>query len=449
MESQRGEDDLTQHLDIVHQRANRLSDAATRMEQTQRQEVEERVLELRKVLDELRDMEERLLQRNQQLSSAYQSAQDLCRQYQEVFDLAPDAYLITDCSGTIEAVNPTAVAVFRCHKDELLGRSLKSLVAPHHQETFQTKLRLVNPMRREREWEVCLQRPTGEWFDAAVTIAANRNESGEVDRLYWLVRDSTVRKQAEEQVREVQIQNVKLAESERVKQQFIATVSHELRTPMNAILGFSDLLLRRFHQQYDPQQINLIERIFNNGKHLLSLIEQMLDLTKLRDNSLQLNSQSFDLVELVLDAAKEIRPLATRKNLTLEVDVGEIPIPVTNDRIRLRQVIMNLLSNAVKFTNAGTVRIAAEKVSDDRVLITVSDTGIGIDPEHHSQIFREFWQIDQSLNRQYGGTGLGLAISAGLVKLMQGKITVESQLGQGAMFRVELPSQPKARLEVL
>jgi signal transduction histidine kinase len=254
---------------------------------------------------------------------------------------------------------------------------------------------------------------------------------------------------------------VELVESDRIKQQFMATVSHELRTPMNAILGFSDLLLRRFHQQYDPQQINMIERIFNNGKHLLSLIENLLDVSKLRENNLQLRNQEFDLVELVLEAGKEIRPLATRKNLDLQVEVGQVPIPVTNDRVRLRQVMMNLLSNAVKFSDQGVIRIEVQQVADDRISITVSDTGIGIDPAHHSQVFREFWQVEQSLNRSYGGTGLGLAISAGLVKLMGGTITVESDLGQGAVFRVELPAHvqspqssqspqsPQSKVEVL
>jgi signal transduction histidine kinase len=192
----------------------------------------------------------------------------------------------------------------------------------------------------------------------------------------------------------------------------------------------------------------MIERIFNNGKHLLSLIEDLLDISKLREKSLQLHYQNFDLVELMLEVAKEIRPLATRKNLDLQVEAENAPVLIVNDHARLRQVLMNLLSNAVKFTNQGEVRIKAQQLSDDRVSITVSDTGIGIDPVHHSRIFREFWQVDQSLNRQHGGVGLGLAISAGLVKLMQGTITVESELGQGAVFRVELPAQPKSKVEV-
>lgn len=449
MECQHGEDDLTQHLNIVHQQADRLDHVASELSDTQRQQFEARLLELRQVLGELRTTEERLIQEHQALSSAYASVQDLCKQYQEIFDLAPDAYLITDCNGQIEAANPTALSVFRCRREDLVGRSIASLVAPHHQNLFQTKLKQVNPTRREREWEVCLQRPTAEWFDAAVTIAANCDGTGKMNRLYWLVRDVTVRKEAEEQLRRVQIQNVELVESQRLKQQFIATVSHELRTPMNAILGFSDLLLRRFHEQYDPQQISMIERIFSNGKQLLGLIENLLDMSKLRENNLQLHCQDFDLVALVLEAAKEIRPLAIRKNLDLQVEAGEIPISIVNDRDRLRQVIMNLLSNAVKFTSSGSIRIEVQQLADNRVSITVSDTGIGIDPANHEKIFQEFWQVDRSLNRQYGGTGLGLTISTGLVKLMQGEITVASELGQGAVFRIELPNQPETEVETI
>jgi PAS domain S-box-containing protein len=437
---------LGQHLqkvcheaEKIYQNADQASDSLVGAQSP----LQDRVMQLRDALEALRTAEESLLEEKAELMTAHESTLNTCKHYQEIFEQAPDGYLITDRLGVIQEANQAAARLLESTPEALLRQPLSNFVVESYRKTFQLKVNQVTAVRQEREWEVKLQRQNGEPFDAAFTISVKHDEMGRITALYWLLRDATVRKKAEEHLRQVQIQNIQIVEADRVKQQFISTVSHELRTPMNSILGFSDLLLRRFHEQSDPQQLSMIERIFRNSRHLLMLIEEMLDLSKLKTNHLELKIESCDLAEIVQTTANEIRPLALRKNVELQVEVGQAPLMVLNDRTRLKQILMNLLSNAVKFTNIGRICLKVQKLSDEQVLLVLSDTGIGIAPEHQPCIFQEFWQANQSLSRQQGGIGLGLAITGGLIRLMGGTIAVESQLGQGSTFRVELPYQVK------
>jgi signal transduction histidine kinase len=216
-------------------------------------------------------------------------------------------------------------------------------------------------------------------------------------------------------------------------------MSHELRTPMNAIIGFSQLMLRKRQNPLTPQQVDMMERILNNGKHLLTLINEILDLSKIEAGRLDLKLEAFNLVTLVSSTIEEIRSLADEKHLALQVHTDLQNQNAINDSFRLRQILVNLLSNAIKFTDTGTVEVEVKEASPDRIVFTVKDTGIGIAPDELEHIFEEFRQVDQSLTKRYPGTGLGLAITKSLVELMKGTITVESQLGQGSTFRIELP----------
>jgi signal transduction histidine kinase len=201
-----------------------------------------------------------------------------------------------------------------------------------------------------------------------------------------------------------------LVESDRIKTQFMGMMSHELRTPMNAILGFSELLLRRFRQYSDFQHITLVERIFENGRHLLAIIEDMLDFSKLKTNRLELQLEQFDLADLAIVITDELSSLAGQKALDLRICLTPSSIPVNNDPARVRQILVNLLSNAIKFTDTGSVLLEIWEIPRERVAIAVSDTGCGIDPVDQAHIFQEFWQVNQSRTRQHSGTGLGLAI---------------------------------------
>jgi signal transduction histidine kinase len=248
----------------------------------------------------------------------------------------------------------------------------------------------------------------------------------------------------ESQRQQVQLQNLQLLEAARLKSQFLATMSHELRTPMNAVIGFSQLLLRQRQNPLTPQQVDMLERILNNGKHLLTLINEILDLSKIEAGRLELKLETFNLATLVSATTEELRSLADEKHLTLQVHADLQNPNVINDSVRMRQVLVNLLSNAIKFTETGSVQLEVKEISPERLVLTLKDTGIGIAQDDLDHIFEEFRQIDQTTTRKYSGTGLGLAITKLLVHLMQGTITVESEVGQGSTFRIELPRAVQA-----
>ncbi|MBH8574158.1 response regulator [Nostocaceae cyanobacterium CENA369] len=245
----------------------------------------------------------------------------------------------------------------------------------------------------------------------------------------------------ERQRQQIQLQNLKLLEASRLKSQFLATMSHELRTPMNAIIGFSQILLRPKFAQLTHQQTDMVERILNNGKHLLMLLNEVLDFSKLEAGRLELKSELFDLTKIINTIVAEMRSLAEAKKLSLLVQINlENPL-LFNDPVRMRQILVNLLSNAIKFTESGSIWIEVKEISGNRVAIAVRDTGIGIAPKDFKHIFEAFRQVDQSITRKYPGTGLGLAIIDSLVGMMGGKIFLESQLGAGSMFKIEIPRQ--------
>jgi signal transduction histidine kinase/DNA-binding NarL/FixJ family response regulator len=247
----------------------------------------------------------------------------------------------------------------------------------------------------------------------------------------------------ENQRQQIQIQNGRLLEAAQMKSQFLATMSHELRTPMNAIIGFSQLLLRQ-HRLADAQA-DMVRRILNNGKHLLALINDILDLSRIEAGRLELKLEKFRLADLLNATTDELRSLADQKHLVLTSQANLSNPYVINDSGRLRQVIVNLLSNAIKFTDTGTVQLDVREVDADRLAITVQDTGIGIAAAEIPRIFEEFRQIDQTMTRRHAGTGLGLAITRWLVQMMGGTITVTSELGSGSTFRIDLPRAIQAK----
>jgi signal transduction histidine kinase/DNA-binding response OmpR family regulator len=248
----------------------------------------------------------------------------------------------------------------------------------------------------------------------------------------------------EKQREQIHLQNLQLLEAAKLKSQFLATVSHELRTPMNAVIGFSQLLLRQMKNnssdsQFSPEQMSMLERIFHNGKHLLALINDILDLSKIEAGKMALQPQQLNLEVLVKDTSEELRLLAEEKQIDLQVITNLSNSIIINDKHRLKQVLMNLISNAIKFTSVGKVQVEVFEVNAMRLIIRVTDTGIGIAEEHLKNIFDEFWQVDQSMSKTHYGTGLGLAIIKSLVELMKGTVNVTSELGKGSCFQVEIP----------
>ncbi len=239
----------------------------------------------------------------------------------------------------------------------------------------------------------------------------------------------------------IQDQNLKLLEAYRVKSEFLATMSHELRTPLNAILGFSQILDSQSKGPLNAHQAEMVKRVFTNGKNLLNLVNDILDLSKLEAQRLTLTPTAIDLHGLVQATLSDLRSLADAKALVLASTLDLSNPIVVNDGHRLRQVLTNLVSNAIKFTDIGQVQVTLSEGKPGFITLTVQDTGIGIAEAQLPQIFEAFRQGDQTIRRQRPGTGLGLAIVHSLITIMGGTIAVTSQLGQGTTFAVTLPRQ--------
>jgi signal transduction histidine kinase/DNA-binding response OmpR family regulator/uncharacterized membrane protein affecting hemolysin expression len=231
-------------------------------------------------------------------------------------------------------------------------------------------------------------------------------------------------------------------EANRAKSQFLANMSHELRTPLNAVIGITEMLMEDAEEFGQDDFIEPLERISRAGKHLLNLINEILDLSKIEAGKFEMHIESFDLPGLIDEATTTVSPLAEKNGNELTVDCPDDLGVVSADQTRMRQIILNLLSNACKFTENGRVSLVARAEPDDQnpfVSIAVTDTGIGLSPEQIDRLFEEFSQADSSTTRRFGGTGLGLAISRHLARMMGGDIAVESALGEGATFTLRLP----------
>ncbi len=238
--------------------------------------------------------------------------------------------------------------------------------------------------------------------------------------------------------KELENKNELLETANKHKSQFLANVSHELRTPLNSIIGFTRLVLRRTEGQIAPLQKENLQKVVISSEHLLSLINGLLDLSKIEAGRMEVFSETFKLEEVVRVATVTVEPMLKSGRVRLVTDIAADIPSVKTDREKLKQVVLNLLSNSAKFTEEGEIRVAAWNVNGT-VKLAVSDTGIGMKKEALAYIFDEFRQVDMSTTRKYGGTGLGLAIVKRLTNLLGGEIEVESEEGKGSKFTITLP----------
>ena len=282
----------------------------------------------------------------------------------------------------------------------------------------------------------------GHYLDMSSKLVLIRGEEGEPDLVLFIMRDITDRKKTIKELEEAKEQAV---ESDQLKSAFLANMSHEIRTPMNSIIGFSNLLNQSGLKE-ELREI-YVQRIISNSELLLTLISDIIDLAKIESGQLTIIFGRLNISELIIDMEQYAHDEAVRLQKDqieiktfLEVDDCEIE----TDVIRIAQVLKNLINNAVKFTEQGRIEIGCQVgESDDLISFYVKDTGIGISPEHFNVIFDQFRQLDGSNTRKFGGTGLGLAICKNLVKLMGGRIWLESEPGEGTTFYVELPVKAK------
>ncbi len=237
---------------------------------------------------------------------------------------------------------------------------------------------------------------------------------------------------------EIEDKGHQLEVASRHKSQFLANMSHELRTPLNAILGYTELILDGIYGEAPEKMRGVLERVQANGKHLLGLINDVLDLSKIEAGQLTLSLSDYSLTNLVQGVYVAVEPLASKKNLALTTKIAPSLPGGHGDERRLAQVLLNLVGNAIKFTDKGEVAIEAS-LSNGSFRLAVRDSGPGIAAADQAKIFEEFQQVDNTSTREKGGTGLGLAISKRIVEMHGGRISVESQLGKGSTFTIKLP----------
>ena len=275
-------------------------------------------------------------------------------------------------------------------------------------------------------------------------LIVNRKAPGEfapdvIELLRTFAAQSALAIQNAQLFQEIEEKSRQLEIADRHKSEFLASMSHELRTPLNAVIGFSEVLLDRMFGELNPKQDEYLQDILSSGRHLLSLINDILDLAKIEAGRMELEVADFHLPQAIDNAITLIRERAARRAITLEIEIDPRLGEIKGDERKVKQVLLNLLSNAIKFTpEGGRVGVQAG-LADGFAEISVVDTGVGIAPEDHEVVFEEFRQVGSDYAKKNEGTGLGLTLARRFVELHGGKIWVKSQLGHGATFTFTLP----------
>lgn len=296
---------------------------------------------------------------------------------------------------------------------------------------------ILRPVRRLSDAADEISR--GRW-EADIPVVTSRDEIG---RLSTSFRQMT--QNLEERTLELEVATIKAMEASRIKSEFLSTMSHELRTPLNAIIGFTELVLRGLSGPLTEKQKHQLSRVHANSVHLLGLINDILDLSKIEAGRMEIFYAPYAPRDMLKTVTDKVSNLAEEKGLQFKVTIDpNLPENVVGDRARVEQVVINLLSNAFKFTEEGEVELSVKHLADtQKWQMAVRDTGVGIAPHAIEYIFDEFRQADGTSRRAYGGTGLGLAICRNLCRLMGGEVNVKSELGKGSTFTVTLPLPPE------
>ena len=384
-----------------------------------------------------------------------------------IIDSVADPIIVTDSTGETVLMNAPAEELFTmplaapenaersvqandAHFSSFISGLLLGETGPG--EIRRGEIGLINPTTSETNPVEAIagkvQGESGE-LTAVVTILHDRREALERARLYEQLKLASDELQARVQgaTAELATQNellrrqaIELEQASRLKSQFLANMSHEFRTPLNAILGYTHMLLQGVAGDLSPAAKRQLQRIDSNGRHLLTIINEILDITRIEAGKMPIQLSEFNVNDIVPEVMAELDPVIGRSKLAVTPKLSPHAPSMRSDRQKVKQIVVNLLSNALKFTHHGGIDITVQyDAYRGMVSIAVSDTGIGIAPEHHERIFEDFRQVDDSPSRQYGGTGLGLAICRRLATSLGGRITLRSNLGQGSTFTLTIP----------
>ncbi|MBD1942860.1 PAS domain S-box protein [Coleofasciculus sp. FACHB-712] len=393
----------------------------------------EALQELSTVLEELQVATEELQQRNEQLAIACETVKAERQRYQELFEFAPDGYIVTNTSGIVQEANRTAASLLNRSQNSLIGKPMAIFVAKEDRKTFRDILTELNHFPQLHDWEVRLQPSKGQPFPAALNVAAIRDRCGNLIGLRWLVRDITERHKQAEQTRKALEQEKELSN---LKSRFIRAASHEFRTPLTIISMSAELLERYKHKLSDVQKDSHFQKIRAASKQMARLLNDILLLDKTEAGKLELNPIPVDLVEFSRELVEELQLSIGSQHAITFIHQGQCANAYLDKKL-LRQIIDHLLSNAIKYSPRGG-KVHFELICQDReAIFQIQDEGIGIPKEDQRRLFERFHRGTNV--GTISGTGLGLTIVKECVDLHDGAIAVESEVGSGTTFTVKLP----------
>jgi PAS domain S-box-containing protein len=388
-----------------------------------------------------------------------------------IIDSVADPILVTDAAGNIVMMNAPAERLFSLPPNAMPEEAQRLRANDANFTSFVSNLFLSVAELRYRGGISLVDPKTGASVPVeavsgkilseqgelmvVVTILHDQTEAIEKERLFEELKRAYA--QVEEKVRQataelarqnelLRRQALELEQASAAKSQFLANMSHEFRTPLNAILGYTSIILKGVSGDLNPQQRENLSRVDSNSRHLLAIINDILDISRIEAGRMPLHLSDFQLPDLIAEVMAEVEPIIVRSRLEVMTEVADDLPTIRSDRAKVKQIVLNFLTNALKFTPDGSVRVAVTSLRDARQVATaVSDTGIGIAPADQAKVFEDFQQADSSSTRQYGGAGLGLSICRRLASMLDGQITLASKLGHGSTFTLVLPVRLRRR----
>ncbi len=397
--------------------------------------------ELRKHREHLEDLvKERTSKLEEAIEKQIETSRELVKeQYlmNLLMDSIPDNIYFKDCESKFIKINNATITKFGLSSDkDILGKTDYDLFGEEHaRDAFEDEQRIIktrNPVRNKVEKE--------DWPDGSITWVVTskmplKDENGNISGTFGITRDITEIKRAELALKEAK---EKAEEADRMKSVFLANMSHELRTPLNSIIGFTGMILMGMVGDITKEQNKQLTMVKNSAQHLLNLINDILDISKIEAGKTVILPEEFNINDVVQEVMETVTPLVSKKEFDLVGEISE-KIKIFSDRKRVKQILMNLVSNAVKFTDRGSVKIESKVLKNKNLEVRVIDTGLGIQKKDISKLFNFFQQVDMSSTKKHEGTGLGLYLSKKLVTMLGGDITVKSEYGKGSEFAFIIP----------